>query len=160
LLRQLSFTGFAKLDKWLASSNDTVVDFALKLAEHYKQVQVNHEAEQCLRHKNEVVRVQAVKTLAVIGNAYTAELLTRTYHTEKFTNKLNILKQLPKIVGEKQKDFLVLQLHEGNEFLRLESAKVIAERINGGMALLEAISYENPTTYKDIYLHVKSEATR
>ncbi|GEO12184.1 HEAT repeat domain-containing protein [Segetibacter aerophilus] len=160
LLRQLPFTGFSKLDKWLTSSNDTVVSFALKLAEHYKQVQVHKEAEQCLQHPNEAVRVQAVKTLAKIGDSKTADLLTLAYNKERFTNRLNILKELPKIAGDDQRDFLIIQLHEGHEYLKLAAAKVLAHCTAEGMEILEAKSYDTPIPYKEIFLHVKAEAAR
>lgn len=157
LLRQLTFTDIPKLNKWLSSPNHTVVNFALKIVEHYKQHQVIREAERCLEHQNEEVRVQAVKTLAVIGNASTAELLTTVYQYERFTNRLNILKQLPKIAGEEQRDFLIVQLHEGHEYLKLAAAKVLAKCTTQGMEILEAKSYNEPIPYYDIYLHVKSE---
>lgn len=160
LLRQLPFTNFSNFNKWLTSTNDTVVSFALKLAEHYNQVQVHKEAEQCLQHKNEAVRVQAVKTLAKIGDSKTAHLLTLAYEKEKFTNKLNILKELPKIAGDNQRDFLIVQLHEGHEYLKLAAAKVLAKCTSEGMEILEAKSYDTPVPYKDIFLHLKSEAER
>lgn len=160
LLRQVPFTGFTNLSKWLSSSNDTVVDFALKLAEHYKQFQVHQEALQCLQHSNERVRMQAVKTLAKIGDVNTAHLLTLAYKQEKFTNRLNILKEMPKIAGNEQRDFLIVQLHEGHEYLKLAAAKVLAECTSDGMEILEAKSYDTPIPYKDIFLHVKSEAVR
>jgi HEAT repeat protein len=160
LLRQLPFTGFSKLNKWLASPNDTVVSFALKLAEHYKQVQAHKEAEQCLQHSNEAVRLQAVKTLAKIGNCNTAELLTHVYEKEQFTNRLNILKELPKIAGNNQRDFLIVQLHEGHENLKLAAAKVLAHCTDEGMDILKAKSYDTPIPYQEIFLHVKSEWAR
>jgi len=160
LLRLLPFTGFSKLDKWLSSPNDTVVSFALKLAEHYKQVQVHKEAVQCLQHKNEAVRVQAVKTLAKIGAAGTAELFISAYKNERFTNRLNILKELPKVAGDDQRDFLIVQLHEGHEYLKLAAAKVLATCTTDGMEILEAKSYDTPVPYKDIFAHVKFEAEK
>ncbi len=160
LLRQLPFTGFGNLSKWLSSSNDTVVNFALKLAEHYKQVQIHKEAVQCLKHKNESVRVQAVKTLVRIGDSGTAELLTVAYQNERFTNRLNILKELPKLAGDEQRDFLIVQLHEGHEYLKLAAAKVLASNTTDGMEILEAKSYYAPEPYKEIFLHIKSEAAR
>ena len=160
LLRQLPFTGFTNLEKWLCSENYTVVSFALKLAEHYNQVQVQKEAEQCLLHANETVRVQAVKTLAKLGAPTTADLLTTAYKNEKFTNRLNILKELPKVATNEQRDFLIVQLHEGHEYLKLAAAKVLAHCTTEGMEILEAKSYDHPVPYKDIYLHIKSEAAR
>lgn len=160
LLRPLPFTGLPRLAKWLTSENDTVVCFALKLAEHYKQVHVHKESAECLNHKNEAVRVQAVKTLVQIANPSTAGLLTKAYETERFTNRLNILKELPKVATGDQKQFLMVQLDQENEFLKLESAKVLAKCTTDGLDILEARSSLEPTPFKAIYLHVKSEKKR
>jgi hypothetical protein len=160
LLRQLPFAGLPKLNRWLKSGNDTVVNFALKLAEHYKQVHVLPESADCLTHKNDAVRLQAVKTLAVIGDASTARLLTVAYTKEAFTNRLNILKELPKIASDEQRNFLIVQLHEGHEYLKLASAKVLAKCTTEGMEILEATAFIEPAPYQDIYLHIKSEASR
>jgi hypothetical protein len=160
LLRQLHFAELPKLKTWLTSANDTVVNFALKIAEHYKQGQVMNEAEQCLLHKDEKVRVQAVKTLVAIANDSTATLLTSAYTAERYTNKLNILTQLSKIAGDEQRDFLVAQLDEGHVYLKLAAARVLAQCTSEGMGILEAKSCEEPLLYKNIYLHVKSEVSR
>ncbi|MGI8635641.1 MAG: hypothetical protein ACR2KZ_09585, partial [Segetibacter sp.] len=160
LLRQIPFMEMPKLNTWLQSKNDTVVNFALKLAQHYKQSHVQKEAEQCLLHKNDTIRLQAVKTLAVIGDLSTATLLTLAYPNEKFTNRLNILKELLTIATDEQRDFLVIQLHEGHECLKLASAKVLAKCTTEGMEVLEAKAYDELNPYQHIYLHVKSEAAR
>ena len=158
LLRLLPFEELPALNLWLQSKNDTVVSFALKLARHYKQVHVLAEASACLSHTNEAVRLQAIKTLAAIGDASTAMLLTDAYPKERYTNRLNILKELPKIATDEQRDFLIVQLHEGHEHLRLASAQVLAQCSADGMEILEAKSYNEPIPYHDIYLHVKAEA--
>jgi hypothetical protein len=96
LLRQLPFTGFTRLNNWLSSSNDTVVNFSLKLAEHYLQAQVKDEVEQCLLHKNPAIHVQAAKTLAVLVKQNTPVLPALSLQTEKFTNWLSVLKHQSK----------------------------------------------------------------
>ena len=158
LLRPLSFTSLENLDKWLISPNDTVVNFALKLAEHYNQQQVKEEVAACLTHPNETVRIQAVKTLAVIGDEGTAGLLTMAYKNERFTNRLNILRELPKVAGDEQRDFLIEQLEAGHEYLKLAAAKVLAQCTSDGIEILEAKIADEPIPYHDIYLHVKSPA--
>ena len=155
LLRILPFTGFSHLGSWLASANDTVVIFALKLARHYQEDAFIREAEECLKHSNEAVRIQAVKTVAVIGDACTTGLLTKTYQQESFTNRLNILMQLPAIAEDEQTDFLVDLLDDENEYLKLASAKVLAKCTTRGMKILEAKSIAQPVPYREIYMHVK-----
>ena len=160
LLRPLKLTGLPKLSKWIQSDNYTVADFALKLAEHYKQQQVHEEAVKCLDYPHEAVRVQAVKTLATIGTKETADLLTKTYYRERFTNRLNILTELPKLAGNDQRDFLISQLHEGHEYLKIAAARALAKCTEEGMEILEAKAYEEPIPYKQIYLHIKAEMAK
>ena len=83
LLRHLPFTGLPDLPRWLQSSNYTVVQFALKLAEHYNQVQLHDEVSGCLTHENESVRNHAERTLekftkgstvAIGSDSFTARL--------------------------------------------------------------------------------------
>lgn len=157
LLRPLKFTGLPKLASWIQSKNDTVADFALKLAEHYKQTQVHDEAAACLSHPSEAVRTQAVKTLAAIPKDGTADLISGIYRNESFTNQLNILAELQKIAGESQKEFLLSQLKEGHEKIKLAAAKALAKRTFSGMRLLQEKALQEPVPYSDIYLHVKSE---
>ena len=156
LLRILPFTGFSNLGKWLASDNDTVVIFALKLASHYNEYDFIREVEACLTHSNEAVRIQAVKTVAVIGDVSTTSLLTNIYRQESFSNRLNILTQLPAIAGDEQTGFLVDLLDDENEYLKLASAKVLAQCTTRGMKILEARGIAQPVPYKEIYMHVKS----
>jgi hypothetical protein len=160
LLRPLPFRKLIKLNNWIVSANDTVASFALKLAEHYKQEQVHDDAVTCLYHINESVRVQAVKTLARIGDASTAALLTQAYLKEKFTNRLNILRELPKIAGYAEINFLIEQLYEGHEHLKLAAAKVLVSCVPEGLQILEEKANNKSFPYKDIYLHVKAETQR
>ncbi|MDB5190970.1 MAG: repeat protein [Segetibacter sp.] len=156
LLRNIPFTGLPDLNKWLGSPNDTVVIFALKLAEHYKQSQVHNNVASCLRHKNEAVRLQAVKTLVKIGGPSITVLLIEIYPSETLSNRLNILDKLKHVATEKEIDFLIEQLHQPNELLQIAAATALGHSSQQGWELLQLKSFEEPKIYKTIYLHVKA----
>src|SRR5206468_9808016 len=97
----------------------TVTIFALKLAEVYQQYQVHSEVVKCLHHENEKVRVQAVITLGRIAGEDTAGILAERYPKEHFTNKQNILTCLLSIASDNERNFLIKELDDENDFLKL-----------------------------------------
>jgi len=82
LLKNFTQQDMPKLPIWLSSANDTVVIFALKLAETYQQFGVKEKVEECLDHENEKVRAQAVNTLARIGDNESAHKLIGRFKNE------------------------------------------------------------------------------
>jgi hypothetical protein len=144
-----------KLSKWLASKNDTVVIFALKLVEAYQQFHVVNKVAECLSYKNEAVRIQAVNSLVKIGDEEVADILVIQYEVERFTNKINILNKFSKVANAKHISFLEKELDNENDFLKLEAAKVIGEL--GRMDILERKAMKQPEPFAKIYGHVNSE---
>lgn len=156
-LKNFTQQDMPKMQQWLSSPNDTVVIFALKLSEVYQQFQVKNKVEECLFHTNEKVRIQAVATLAKIGDENSAGKMIQQYRQERFTNRINILQQIHKIGSEEHIPFLQHELENENDFLKLAAAKAMAEL--GSMKLLEEKAAENPEPYQQIYQHVKAEMT-
>jgi HEAT repeat protein len=154
-LKNFTQQDMPKMEKWLSSSNDTVVIFALKLSEVYQQFHVKSKVETCLFHQNEKVRIQAVATLAKIGDDESADKMVQQYQNEKFTNRINILHQIHNIGSDRHIPFLQAELENENDFLKLGAAKAIAEL--GRIELLQERAVVNPEPYDQIYKHVKAE---
>jgi len=144
-----------KLTKWLSSNNDSVVLFALKLAEVYQQFIVKEKVEQSLSHANEKIRVQAVNTLANIGDAESADRIINIYNDETIANQLNILEQLPLMAEEKHISFLQQQLMSENDFIKLSAARALGTMHH--LELVQQIATSQPEPYEHIYKHVKAE---
>lgn len=157
-LKTITPTEMTDINKWLQSSNDTVVIFALKLAEIYQQFQAHDRAVAALSHKNEKVRIQAVKTLAKIADETTVIQLTEQYYKERFTNKLNILNNLASIASDEDINFLEAELDNSNDFLKIAAANVIAACCSNGIQLLKERATIAPHSYADIYRHIKFQA--
>lgn len=154
-LKNFTQQDMPKLERWLSSKNETVVIFALKLSEVYQQFHVKRKVEECLFHKNEKVRIQAVNTLAKTGDDDSADKMIMQYEKDRFTNRLNILNQIHKIGSKQHIPFLLNELNNENDFLKLAAAKGIGEL--GEMQLLEERAAIEPEPYEQIFKHVKAE---
>lgn len=143
------------LENWLLSENNSVVIFALKLAEIYQQYHFKEAVTACLQHTNEKVRTQAIKALRQIGDEYTAQILVEKYAVETIVNRTAILQALENIATDQQKIFLETELESGNTSIQLQVARVLAKCCTNGMADLQ----QKPG-FQQIFLHIKSEMAR
>lgn len=144
-----------KLPKWLSSTNNSVVLFALKLAEVYQQFIVKEKVEQSLSHADEKIRVQAVNTLARIGDTESADRIIKEYDDETIGNQLNILEKLPLLADDKHIAFLQQQLMNENDFIKLSAAKALGTMHH--LELVQQVANDKPDPYEHIYKHVKAE---
>ncbi|MCF3111562.1 hypothetical protein LL912_22440 [Niabella sp. CC-SYL272] len=156
-LRPLDPEPIPGLSGWLHSDNDTVVIFALRLAEIYQCFEVHEDVVCCLTHANEAVRGQAAKTLKEIADDSTAAILCKQYASETVRNQIVLLNSLAVIAGDAQQAFLIKELDNENAFLKLGAARVIATCCSNGWAILEAKALEQPLPFRKIYNHLRFE---
>ncbi|MCD2423421.1 hypothetical protein LQ567_11660 [Niabella pedocola] len=156
-LRPLDPEPIPGLSGWLHSDNDTVVIFALRLAEIYQCFEVHADVVHCLTHANEAVRSQAAKTLKEIADDSTAEILCKQYTAETLRNQIVVLNSLAVIAGDAQQPFLTKELDNENAFLKLGAARVIATCCSNGWAILSAKAQEQPSPFQKIYNHLRFE---
>ena len=149
-----------KIPHWLASKNDTVVVFALKLADEYQQFAVKDKVIACLVHQSAEVRSQALKTMVRLADDSTAFILLGYINKEPFSNQAYILEALQNLATDNEIDFLLRLLEHPHDLVKLKTAIVIAKCCTGGMAILEAKALAVPEPYQRILLHVQSEIKR
>jgi hypothetical protein len=140
LLEQLAAIdtdNMAHLPLWLQSSNEYVVQFALKLADIYQQIYVNDIVVACLKSNNEKIRYQAIKALGRIAQETTAGALKEQYHQETLNNKLEIIKQLAIIGISDDLPFLIDRLKEADESLIIEAGRAIVTVSDRNWKILE-----------------------
>ncbi|WP_423735956.1 HEAT repeat domain-containing protein [Chitinophaga caseinilytica] len=159
-LHALDPGNFEGLPQWLGSANDSVVIFALKLAEIYQQLQVREEATRCLQHPNSHVREQAVKTLVHIGDEEAGNLLAEQYPTETEHNRKVILEGLEHVATDAQRGFLETTLASDDPAVQLQSARIISRCLKGGEAIIAAKALAQPEPYRQILLHIQSNPAR
>ena len=112
---------------------------------------------ECLEHENEKVREQAVITLSKIAHEDTPAVLANHYPKEHFTNRQNILNCLLSIASDNEKDFLVTELDDQNDFLKVAAARVLVKCCTNGWEILVNKARLQPDPYQNIYFHIKSE---
>ena len=145
-----------KLPQWLQSKNETVVVFALKLADDYQLFSVRHQVVDCLVHSSKAVRSQALKTLIRLEDASTPLILLGYFNKEPLANQFFILDALRDIATDREAAFIEKILDHENDTIKLKAAIVLAACSENGMDILEKRGAEQPEPYYRIYRHVKT----
>ena len=137
-LETLNVEEMEGLPGWLRSTNDYVVQFGLKLADIFQQLQVHNQVVACLSHRKIRIRYQAIKTLGRIANEDTNSLLRQMYYAEEVANRMEILRQLSVIGTTDDVPFLTDQLHENDDRLKLEAGRAIVNLIgDDGLMIIQ-----------------------
>lgn len=161
LMEQLSHQSgenFSGVKKWLKSSNDSVILFALKLIKVYHRFELHDAAAACLNHANREIRKKCMITMTSIYTEDTASLLIRQYAYEEKDGQLAILDALYEIRDPGTISFLTEQLQNEDNEIKLVAAKAIMAAANGGgMKLLNAYAYAQSYPWIDIIQQLKEE---
>ena len=145
-----------QIPHWLKSKNDTVVVFALKLADDYQYFNVRNEVVNCLVHPSQQVRSQAIKTVLRLEDDRTSSLLLGYFNKEPYQNQTFILDALKPIATERETVFLKTLLDHPNDMIKLKAAIVLASSTNIGMLILQKRSQEEPEPFQRILNHIKT----
>jgi hypothetical protein len=145
-----------KIQNWLQSENETVVIFALKLADEYQQFSIRKHVIDCLVHKTKAVRSQAIKTLVTLADENTPAILLGYFNKESFSNQVFILEAMRAIATENEYEFLLKLLDHENDTIKLKAAVVLAGISDNALAMLEKRGEVQPEPYQRIYRHVKT----
>lgn len=156
-LSQLPNENFTGIDKWLKSSNDTVVIFALKLAKNYHRFELYDEVINCLKHVNPEVRRQAIYTAREIYTIETANHLIEVYNNEVERNKIVIVKVLADISTNMQIPFLLEILEEEKNELKIAASYSLASISLNGMEALQSHRKAGEYPLDQIIKQIKSE---
>ena len=103
------------INKWLKSRNESVVEFALKLATHYNYTEVYDDVISCLKLSGQQVRIQAINYLKKMPTSETGDMILQDYQLQSRQTRLFILDALKEIGNENHVPFLIGQLHESDE---------------------------------------------
>jgi len=144
------------IDKWLKSSNTSVVIFALKLVRSYHRFELHDAVLQCLDHPDPHVRLQAIMCFSEIYTDETSIHLISRFWRESLKHQLAIIKALQNIGSENDNPFLLTLLHNDNYEMKLFAARAIAHSGKKGLASLNDYgTYDNKLN--DIIIQVKGE---
>jgi hypothetical protein len=163
LLVQLSTVAasdFIGIESWLKSKNDTVIIFALKLSASYHQFQLYDNIVDCLNHKNDKVRLQAINCLKEIYEDTTALHLIRIYDNESVTHKLAILSALKEIASPESISFLEKQLDSENNQIKLAATRALFNCGNEGLETIENHPRASGFPLNEIVKQIQMERTK
>lgn len=145
-----------KIPGWLQSKNDTVVRFALKLADEYQQFSTRGAVTFCLAHRDTEVRRQAIRTLIRLGDENIASVLCGYFSKEPVANQVTILEGLTGIATDQHAGFLTQQLDHPDDTVKMKVALVLAGCCTGGLQHIENRALIQPEPYERIYNYVKT----
>lgn len=163
LLEQLRRSGqpediSANINHWLLSKNDTVVVFALKLADVYQQFGSRDQITEMLVHPNEMVRTQGIKTLVRLADHHTPYVLLGYFRKEGLANRILILEAMASLATEEQADIFTGMLNDEDNIIKLKAAVALVNCSPKGLQILERKAALEKEPYERILMHVKSVA--
>lgn len=144
-----------KIPKWLQSKNNSVVVFALKLADEYQVFSVRPHVIRCMVLKDKTVRSQAIRTLIRLADENTPGILLGYFSKETSWGQMIILDALRTMASERELPFLLTLLDHPNDTIKLKAAVVIAAVSEKGLFILENKAMEMPEPFERILRHVK-----
>lgn len=112
---------------WLQSTNDTVVLFALKLAQVYNQFEVKKTLMNLLSHKNKEIRVTTINVLAHLYGIEAKEMLKSNFNNLSTEEQISFFELLEKLVMPDDEPFVEAHLFHKNFEIQLMALKILKE---------------------------------
>jgi hypothetical protein len=141
--------------KWLSSSNDTVVMFALRMIREFKQKDGETGVNDMLTHGSPSVRWLAVQVAGDMGLLSTLETMKRMYKNQEYNICLEIVKSMGKMPDISMLGFLKLVLDKEDDVqLQIEATKAIENMGEEGVKTLVKLMKSEYKNYNIIVRHV------
>lgn len=104
---------------WLKSTNDSVVNFTLKLAKVYNQFEAKEELIELLNHKSEEVRINVISALNHLNIFEAKNILKNNFNERGSEEQIAFLKMMENIYENSDKPFLLEHIHHKNFEIKL-----------------------------------------
>lgn len=156
-LSGLSDNNFTGIEKWLNSTNVSVVAFALKLARNYHRFELYNEIVSCLDHEDNDVRFEAIRTLEKIYTVDTSKILLQKFTKENFKNQLAIVKVLKSIAYSDDIPFIIELIDRRDNELKREIVRTVLNISPTGLAMLRAHPDADFYPLNEMIAQIKSE---
>ena len=130
---------------WLKSSNDSVVNFTLKLAKVYNQFEAKEELINLLNHGSEEVRINTISALSHLNVLEAKNILKDSFNERSLEEQIAFLKMMENVYEYGDKVFLQEQMqHENFEIKSM--AMEIMKNINFEKYELHEVEIKKPIT--------------
>jgi len=144
-----------QFSRWTSSQNKTVVIFALRMIQVFKQKKALPQIIKCLGRDDEEIRRMAIHVCGELQLRESLVHLKQLYKNESFTNCLEIVITMGKMPDESMLNFLKLVLDkEDDVLLQIEAAQAIHKMGEIGIAALIKLMKSEYKNYQIIIRHV------
>ncbi len=132
-----------KMKEWLQSSNECVVEFALRLIEKFKCYDLHQIVIDLLRSTSATVRQQALHCLKEIPEDNTVALIVEVFRELSKSEKLQALEIIQEHGKQEQLNFLTTLVHNSDESIRFHALNTIEKISPAWRKMIEAKSIKN-----------------
>ena len=160
LLNNLQDVTYCKLDgikKWMESPNESIIIFSLKLATFYNCFDVYDQVIHCLQNPSLQIKLNALEYLKKMPREDTADQITAHYSFGNKIIKLAILSILKEIGTERQIPFLLKQLHNVDDNIKVAAAKTLACIHPMGASFFQTHLFADEYPWNAIFLQIENE---
>ncbi|OIQ30047.1 MAG: hypothetical protein BM564_04580 [Bacteroidetes bacterium MedPE-SWsnd-G2] len=147
VLQKIDNQSICDIKPWLNSKNDTVVIFALKLAEIYNQYEVNTTLLGLLNHPNKNIRIAVIDALTHLYGIEAVEKLKANFNNLSVEEQISFFQMLEKLVMPTDEPFVEAHLFHKNFDIQLLALKI-----------LKSINIDKYFEFSGLPAHKKSQA--
>lgn len=147
---QINIPAFSK---WLNSSNETIINFCVKMIRAFKQDDAYEQVTPLIKHANKEIRKESIITLGELRNDQILPLLKEMYNLEDLETQMVILGAMGNMPRESNIEFLRTILEPDNQ-LRKEAAEALSNIEEFGTRGLENILVKSEEDLQAIAKHI------
>ena len=125
ILQKLDDQEICDIKPWLKSTNDTVVLFALKLAQIYNQFEVKDTLMDLLSHKNKSIRIYVIEVLTHLYGIEAKDRLMANFNDLSIEEQISFFGLLEKLVIPSDEPFIEKHLFHKNFEIQLLALKIL-----------------------------------
>jgi hypothetical protein len=125
ILQKFDDQQICDIKPWLKSPNDTVVLFALKLAELYNQFEVNDTLMELLSHTSKTIRIQTIEVLTHLYGVEAKDLLKANFNELSIEEQVCFFEMLEKLVVPTDEPFIEKHLFHKNFEIQLLALTIL-----------------------------------
>lgn len=159
-LSQVKANNFSGVEKWLISSNESVIIFALKLVKNFRRLELYPQVELCLLNQCPKIRNQAIMAIEKIYTSDTSKVLIDRYAIETIENQIAILKVLQQTGDEDDIPQLISLISTAANEQKRMIVRTIAHISEAGLTQLNLLSEVNEPPLSVIIKQIKGEINR
>lgn len=114
-LKEYRNTPLPDFSVWLSSGENTVVLFAIRLINYFKQIETSDKLIPLLEHSNEKIRTETIRALGVLNKTDAIQYLIEVYDNQPLVLKTEIIKAYALLAEQKNTAVLLQWLSQSSD---------------------------------------------